>query len=184
MTGNRKDDEGLWEKVKQTVNPLKSNRADQMLDIIADMEKKAPVERFPNKTRLKPLGQTIRPYNPEQPTAINLAPKIPNLDEPTRRKISKGRLQIDATIDLHGMTQLEAYTRLALFLERAHEINNRTVLVITGKGQRGEGILRQAVPRWLNEPSLRRIVSGFHEASISHGGSGALYVRVRRKKVA
>jgi DNA-nicking Smr family endonuclease len=80
------------------------------------------------------------------------------------------------------MTQAEAHARLFRYLSTAHTLGNRTILVITGKGVRGEGILRQAVPRWLAEPEFRAIASGFSEAHVSHGGSGALYVRVRNPR--
>jgi len=77
------------------------------------------------------------------------------------------------------MTQAEAHSRLFRFLENSYQQSRRTILVITGKGMRGEGILRQAVPRWLSEPEFRKYISGYHEAHVSHGGSGALYVRLR-----
>ncbi|MEM9278490.1 MAG: Smr/MutS family protein, partial [Pseudomonadota bacterium] len=85
-------------------------------------------------------------------------------------------------IDLHGMTQNEAFDRLSRFLQHAYDSGRRTVLVITGKGSRGEGVLKSAVPIWLEEPHFRKITTGYHEASISHGGSGALYIRLRRKR--
>ena len=113
---------------------------------------------------------------------IVIAPKPDLLDASTTRKIARGRTAIDGRIDLHGMTQVEAHSRLLRYLQTAYQLGNRTILVITGKGTRGEGILRQAVPRWLSEPEFRSIASGFHEANISHGGSGALYVRIRNPR--
>lgn len=176
-----RDKNKLWEKVKKTVKPLESNRAGDMAQFVVDLNPGQSKEPFP-KRPVGNIAKIQRPSSPEPKISYNLASKLGQLDESTRKKISKGRLEIDARIDLHDMTQIEAYSRLSRFLDRAYEMGNRTVLVITGKGFRGEGVLRNAVPRWLNEPAFRRIVSGYHEATLVHGGSGALYVRVRRKK--
>ena len=104
------------------------------------------------------------------------------LDDPTARKLAKGKLSIDGRLDLHGLTQTQAHDRLLGFLQSAHKSGKRIVLVITGKGQLGGGVLRQGVPRWLNESGFREITNGCSEAHASHGGAGALYVRLRRNK--
>lgn len=177
MAAKERDKEGLWEKVKQTTKPLHANRAGESFDSLFG-EKLDFVAPSPRTLATR----TVQPFREEPLITINTAKPAPVLDEPTRRKISKGRMGIEARIDLHGMTQEQAYSRLLGFLEQAQIMGRRTILVITGKGVRGEGILRNAVPRWLNEPDFRRLVSGYHEAAIVHGGSGALYVRVRRNK--
>ncbi len=89
-------------------------------------------------------------------------------------------MQIDARIDLHGMTQEQAITALRRFVHMAHASDHRLLLVITGKGECGQGILRRRVPDWLHSGELGSMVSGVQEAHIGHGGSGALYVRLRR----
>jgi len=95
----------------------------------------------------------------------------------------RGRLPIDDAIDLHGCTQEQAYVALAGFLGRAHGAGRRCVLVVTGKGLRdGTGVLRAMVPRWLNEPALRRLVLGFSYAQPKDGGEGALYVLLKRQR--
>ena len=109
-----------------------------------------------------------------------------------RSSVQRGAIEIDARIDLHGMTQEAAHGRLLSFLRRAQADGARLVLVITGKGkQDGEsdagrreerGVLRRAVPIWLSSAELRPLVIGFDEAGRGHGGTGALYVRVRRAK--
>jgi len=178
MAGKHKDDDILWDKVKRTVKPLESNRADRFPELFKETGN-ASTERGSSQFDRK-LGRIFRPEPPKFPDPKAQASL---LDEPTRKKISKGRLQIDAQLDLHGMTQLQAYARLSQFLEYAHNVGNRTILVITGKGAGGAGILRNAVPRWLGEPGLKQWVIGFHEAAVNHGGSGAIYVRIRRKKL-
>ncbi len=82
------------------------------------------------------------------------------------------------------MTQAEAHDALAHFVERAVDRDWRLVLVITGKGRGGQGtgVLRQQVPHWLSLPDLRAHIVGFETAHITHGGEGALYVRLRRRR--
>ncbi|MEM1047052.1 MAG: Smr/MutS family protein [Pseudomonadota bacterium] len=98
---------------------------------------------------------------------------------------------IDGRIDLHGMTQRSAHGRLLSFLDQARSHGSRVVLVITGKGvrtpdapgsHRETGVLRRAVPLWLEEPAFRALVAGYSPAHRSHGGDGALYVRLRRRR--
>lgn len=103
-------------------------------------------------------------------------------DQPTRRKLAKGRLPVEAKIDLHGMTQAEAHGFLLSFLHSAHGRGLRYLLVVTGKGASfgSDGILKKAVPSWLATPAFRVLVAGYDEAARTHGGSGALYVRLRR----
>lgn len=173
MSRKRKEDHELWDRVKRTTKPLHSNRA--------SLEFKAEMGEM-HKPRMEPIrgeARIIRPYAPEPVISVSLAPKPSLLDQSVTRKIAKGRTNIEGRIDLHGMTQAEAHSRLFRFLESAYQMGQRTILVITGKGTRGEGILRQAVPRWLSEPEFRKYASGYHEAHVTHGGGGALYVRLR-----
>ena len=91
-------------------------------------------------------------------------------------------MALSGRIDLHGLTQGEAHGLLHSFLYRAHANGLRHVLVITGKGSSlgSDGILRQAVPHWFATPSFRPLVSAYEFAHQSHGGDGAIYVRLRR----
>jgi len=117
------------------------------------------------------------------PTAPPLAP----LGRRERSQLSRGKKQIDARLDLHGMTQTRAHHALSGFLHRAHHDGLTFVLVITGKGKMGaeseRGVLRRQVPHWLSLPEFRSLVVGFEEAHIGHGGGGALYVRIRRARI-
>jgi DNA-nicking Smr family endonuclease len=118
---------------------------------------------------------------PSKPAAPPLAP----LGRRERSRLSKGRSEIDARLDLHGMTQTRAHRRLLGFLQRAHQDGLTFVLVITGKGVAGDterGVLRRQVPQWLALPEFRKLVVGFEEAHVGHGGEGALYVRIRRAR--
>ena len=111
-------------------------------------------------------------------------PPLTSLDRRTKQKVVRGSVAIDARIDLQGMTQERAHFALLRFVRAAHANDARLVLVITGKGARdGErGVLRRVVPHWLSLPELRASVLGFETAHVAHGGEGALYVRIRRKR--
>ena len=114
------------------------------------------------------------------------APPLAPLGRRERSQLSRGRKEIDARLDLHGMTQTRAHRALSGFLQRAHSDGLTFVLVITGKGKMGaeseRGVLRRQVPQWLSLPEFRSLVVGFEEAHIGHGGEGALYVRIRRSR--
>jgi DNA-nicking Smr family endonuclease len=100
-----------------------------------------------------------------------------------KRGVARGKQAIDARLDLHGLTQSEAHAALLRFLRNAHRRDARLVLVITGKGRGGEpGVLRRQVPQWLGLPEFRSLVLGFEDAHVTHGGEGALYVRLRRAR--
>ena len=62
----------------------------------------------------------------------------------------------------------------------AQRADHRIVLVITGKGDQGRGVLRMNVPRWLSLPAFSQLVNGYRESQSAHGGEGALYVRIRK----
>jgi len=103
----------------------------------------------------------------------------------TRSRIARGRLAIEARLDLHGLTQSEAHASLLRFLRAASNRGARLVLVITGKGRRTPadgkpGVLRYQLPRWLELPEFRALVVGFEQAHAAHGGEGAFYVQLRR----
>ncbi|HLH11433.1 MAG TPA: Smr/MutS family protein [Methylovirgula sp.] len=117
------------------------------------------------------------------PPATRL-PRLAPLEHRERRKLERGS-RVDAAIDLHGLRQQEAHHALHAFLGQAQRGGAKIVLVVTGKGSRPAegfetGILRRSVPLWLKAPEWRSLVVGFEEASRTHGGAGALYVRIRR----
>jgi DNA-nicking Smr family endonuclease len=109
--------------------------------------------------------------------------RSPGLDKSTAGRFAKGMMDIEATIDLHGLTQPVAHAALSRFITGSADIGRRCLLVITGKGNReGSGILRAEVPRWLNEPGLRGQILAFTYAQPKHGGGGALYVLLKRRR--
>ena len=111
--------------------------------------------------------------------------KAPGLDRKTQIRMRRGQVQIDGRLDLHGMTQAGAHRALLNFVEAAYHEGRRNILVITGKGltRDGEiGVLRRAVPNWLNDAPMNAWIKGFDHAARQHGGEGALYVLIRRKR--
>ena len=172
------DDRAVWETVTKAIKPLR--KRSRLTSIVAD--ESTEVAAKPQVARTTRPVTTARPSPPPKPSPPPLAPIARN----ERAKIAKGRREIQARIDLHGMTQARAHRALQDFLMRAHHDGLSLVLVITGKGKAGaaaeRGVLRRQVPLWLALPEFRHLVIGFDEAHIGHGGEGALYVRVRRAR--
>jgi DNA-nicking Smr family endonuclease len=132
-----------------------------------------------------PTSTEPPPARPTKPPAPPLAP----IDRRLKRDLSRGRATIDAALDLHGLTQAEAHQALRGFLRHSQARGLGLVIVVTGKGgplddlsswPNERGVLRRLAPHWLRETDLRSVVLGFEEAGRAHGGSGALYVRLRR----
>ena len=126
-----------------------------------------------------------------QPVEPRSTPSLAPIDRRLRRELARGRASIDAALDLHGLTQAEAHEALRGFLRHSQARGLRLVIVVTGKGGPFEapgswpqerGVLKRLAPHWLRDPELRSVVLGFEEAGRAHGGSGALYVRLRRLK--
>ena len=169
----------LWESVAKQTKPLR---------------KKARLPKISAETpaELEEIEKSPRMVKPTvEPRKIIVAPAAPPPLAPIGRRersqLSRGRKDIDARLDLHGMTQTRAHRALLNFLLHAHDNGMTFVLVITGKGRTTgadseRGILRRHVPQWLGLPEFRNLVVGFEEAHIGHGGEGALYVRVRRAR--
>jgi DNA-nicking Smr family endonuclease len=168
----------LWGQVARSVKPMKGKRPPPEPEP-EDRTDTAP----PPKVALPPLPAPVVPTKPALPP---LAP----VERKTLQALRRGKKTVDSVIDLHGMRQDEAHFTLIGFLHRAQASGYAVVLVITGKGGapsahgpfEERGVLRRMVPHWLRLPDLRSVVVGFEEASPQHGGSGALYVRLRRRR--
>ena len=179
----------LWARVTRTAEPLAPPQPLRLTDAQPTEAKPPIMTEAPNgaeKTAAAaPAAVAIR--NKPKP-----APPHAPFDPRVSKKIARGRESIDARLDLHGLRQQDAYVVLRRFLARCQANGLRHVLVITGKGggpdhatrdfwQSPErGILRRLVPQWLAEPSFRLHVVSFTESAMKHGGSGALYVTIRK----
>ena len=155
----------LWSAVTADVRPFRAR------PIVPKAEPAAPETR----------AQTAAPHR-DAPLLPRQPPALAEIDQRTRQKLRRGRLDVDAKLDLHGMRQSEAHTALNGFLRRVQADGARIAIIVTGKGRDGDGVLRRLAPMWLQSPSLRDVVVGFGEAARQHGGEGALYVRVRARK--
>ncbi len=175
------DDRVVWESVAKQIRPLRKKPRPTKIEADTSSEKvepAPPARKEKVATASKPAVVPPRPPSP---------PPLATLGRREKSQIGRGRKEIDARIDLHGMTQVRAHRALYDFLHRAHRDGCALVLVITGKGrtvgpESERGILRKQVPQWLGLPELRSLVVGFDAASIGHGGEGALYVRLRRAR--
>ena len=169
------EDRIIWSRVARTARPLKGKEAAVLSEAASSVLE--ALELLPTADPADRGGLAAAA------PARNERPHHHPFDAPTRNKLSKGRLQIDGRVDLHGMTQGEAHMLLLSFLHRAWAQGLRYVLVITGKGSSlgSDGVLRRAVPGWLATPSFRMMVSSYDSAARQHGGAGALYVRLRRR---
>jgi DNA-nicking Smr family endonuclease len=176
----------LWEKVAESVRPLGPRKLKKVAPV-PEMPAVAAEPAPPAKKRGagKPPSPLPAKSLPPKPAPRPLAAMEPKL----ARTLRRGG-EVDARLDLHGLRQDEAHARLRAFVRRAQGEGARVVLVITGKGRPDQevsmyeqrGVLRRLVPAWLAEPDLRHAVLGFSEASVAHGGAGALYVRIRRER--
>lgn len=180
----REDERELWEHVTRDVRKPRA-RAPKVPAKAKSETKPAP--------RLKAIEASVRAV---APVAVK-RPAPFGVDGATAERLRRGKIEPDATIDLHGMTQAQAHARLVTFVRRGHDMGNRCVLVITGKGspaaareesshrfvmpERSKaGVLRTLVPLWLEE--LRALVTGVQSAHQKHGGGGAFYVYLKRKR--
>lgn len=161
----------LWAQVTATVHPLPGRASQDPVPPPPDLPVPAPA-----------LARTPAPPS-RSPGAARPAPTLaPKALEPLRRKrISRERDPIGAHIDLHGLTQDAARAALERFVLDCWRDGMRAVLVITGKGLRGDGVLRRLTPEWLAAPHLQPVVAGVSEAHRRHGGEGALYIALKRR---
>jgi DNA-nicking Smr family endonuclease len=137
-------------------------------------------------------GRPIKPVMPKPAGKKKTKSSGPSgINGATQDRLRKGLVEPDAHIDLHGMTQAAAHRTLISWLSAAHRRGYRLVVVVTGKGNpkndenaawmsSAHGVLKQMVPRWLNEPELAALIADVRPAHVKHGGGGALYVYLRK----
>ncbi len=170
----RPEETRLWAVVTATVRPAPGRAS-----VKPALAPSPPPESLAT-TPASPARPVLAPK--AKPAAARPPSSDPKIIEPRRKhRIARGREVIEARLDLHGLDQDRARTRLVDFLLQAQAGGARAVLVITGKGYAGEGVLRRRTPEWLGDPRLRGVVAGLSPAEAHHGGEGAFYIALKRK---
>lgn len=193
------EEEELWNRVARTARPLGGRAvtppAAGAPDAPASESATVPL-RTPLPTVARQIVTPILPAAPRTRVMLagepvrDLGPSTPGLDRRTADRLRRGKTEPQARVDLHGHTLERAHGVLTGFISRAHGQGLRCVLVITGKGKPREeafhqsrnGVLKDSVPRWLSLPPLAMLVVGVYPAHAKHGGGGAFYVYLRRRR--
>ncbi|WP_375413519.1 Smr/MutS family protein [uncultured Bradyrhizobium sp.] len=175
------EERALWDSIAKQVKPLRRKPRIPKAPTAPGEEPPAAEKKAAGLPKAPPNPRSPKTPKPDKP------PPLAPLGRRERSQLSRGRKEIDARLDLHGMTQTRAHRALLSFLQRANSDGMTFVLVITGKGrtvgaESERGVLRRQVPEWLSLPEFRALVVGFEQAHTGHGGEGALYVRVRRAR--
>jgi DNA-nicking Smr family endonuclease len=177
-----REEQALWESVARQVKPLRKRAVVKAQHDAEPDDSAKPLHaaKKAERAHATPVAPRVVAKPPAHPPLVALGRR-------ERSHLARGRKEIEARLDLHGMTQTRAHRALFNFLARCSDDGMTFVLVITGKGRASDanperGVLRRQVPHWLGLPEFRSLVVGFEEAHIGHGGEGALYVRVRRAR--
>lgn len=206
------EDKSLWQRVASSVDRLQ--QAKPRVPEVGSDEDPEPMETqsraadrrhlHPGKAHQQSVESGARAPAAAAPISrvtgraspVEAPPPQPVVHRRHVRRIASGIIEIEARLDLHGLTQNVAHARLIAFLQSAAQRGLKTVLVITGKGARRErassfarpiedhgiGVLRRSVPRWLAEAPLKALVISYQQAAVKHGGEGALYIVLRRHR--
>lgn len=170
------DEMALWQMVTQDDHRLDCNRFTEVMNPI-----------------VRPLVMQPRAMMPvwredKNPTPLMLG-GYAGIDRNTADRFRKGELEMDGVVDLHGMSREKAHRAVSGFIHAHYMRGSRCLLAITGKGFKkgadGEvqpGVLRELLPQWLTEPGLRPLVLACDVAKQKHGGVGAYYILLRRKR--
>ncbi|MBI1237046.1 MAG: DNA mismatch repair protein MutS [Alphaproteobacteria bacterium] len=171
------DEKLLWDQLAGEAKPLK---------------KRARVPE--KKTKPAPKPKTPGESLPPPTAAMYRLPELSaghydGIDKRTQERFRKGEMPIDGRLDLHGDRTEEARARVIAFIQHHALAESRFLLIITGKGTFGgdagdapRGVLKAALPGWLAEDAVRPYILAFDTAKTRHGGSGAFYVLLRRRR--
>ncbi|WP_374534870.1 Smr/MutS family protein [Phenylobacterium sp.] len=175
----RPDEQKLWAMVAATVHPKPGRDAERLAQALAEPAKAEAPKKSGGKVADPAARLALAEAKPAPRPPMRL--EVDPIEPRRKHRITRERDVIGARIDLHGMDQARARAALEAFVLRAWDDGWRAVLVITGKGTRGDGVLRRRAPEWLGGPALRGVVAGISEAHRRHGGEGALYVALKRR---
>ena len=188
---NSEDDIVLWQRVASQVTPLKSKiQPSDSSSLFANSDAQEKKLLKNSHVSFNKIGTASKILHSQLPNKADMFSQQKNpvdlrqgeragIDGRTQKRLLRGEVLVDRRIDLHGLTAANAEIQLKQFMEKAASGGCRCVLVITGKGA---GVLRKHVPNWLKRPPLSPHVLALAEARPKDGGSGALYVLLRRKR--
>ncbi len=192
------DEERLWHQTMRDTKPLSEGER------IGDKGDKGLAKR--PKPQSRPHANSPQHLSHRSsmsqsgPSHTPQLPSLHNIDRSSAQKVRRGRIDVDGKVDLHGLRQAEAHDTLIRRLLSAQSRGKRIILVVTGKGRsatdrpwakeehddpftgRGGGVLKAQVPMWLSQEPLRGAIHSVQEAHPKHGGSGALYVFLKRQR--
>lgn len=192
--GLKPEERELWTRFARGIKPLDAERLKRLER--EDIE--PPKPSAPPIPQVEPLKSGALQRDLMREMAQRPARRTP-VDRTPEKKVRRGQVEVEARLDLHGMTTASARHALLGFLHRCRDKGFRTVLVITGKGAGARalddrrfqpwdpeeralpGILRRSFTQWMRDPDFAQLASGFAEASRKHGGSGAFYVMLRQR---
>ena len=181
--GRYDDDKILWEKVTQSVKRMNPQPAfqtpKQKEDPKAGLLKTSRIDG----TQSVQIGQAKAKKSPDKtmPADFRLG-DTSGIDRTSARRMKRGQAPIEDRLDLHGLSQEQAQKEVKAFIGSAAQKNFRYVLIITGKGRDGHGILRERVPEWLKDAPLCYYLNAISYAQPKDGGKGALYIRLKRQR--
>lgn len=177
------DDNALWEAVKATATPVVRDTVfrdslDSAIAVPPEAEKTKKVVK--RRLAVRPPAAVLPEALPQPKRARELSHGCaPGVDRRTAERLKKGRMEIEGRLDLHGMSREDAHRATLSFVSGARLSGKRCILIVTGKGK---GILQSELPRWLNLPPIREQILSFSHARPQDGGSGAVYVLLKRDR--
>lgn len=190
----------LWHLIGRTTKPvegLRHHKLEELRKLIEETkEKNIEAEKIEDEKASHKMA-IIKPPKAQIHIKHKIVQKVfvPVADISNEKRVRRGQLEIDAKIDLHGLTQIAAEEKVIHFIMESYAYNYRNLLIITGKGnplrqhheefnlfESPRGILRIRLREWLNRPDIRKYISGISEANQKHGGYGAFYVKLKAKK--
>ena len=181
--GRHDDDRMLWEKVTQSVRRMNPQPAFQTLKQIGGSKPGIQKISLTDRSRSAGTGQAKAKTSPDKkmPADFRLG-ETSGIDRSSARRMQRGQVSIEDRLDLHGLSQEQAQKEVKAFIGTAVQKNFRHVLIITGKGRDGHGILRNKVPEWLKDAPLCYHLNAISYAQPKDGGKGALYIRLKRQR--
>lgn len=176
------DEKALWNKISRTISDPQP--------IVTDTnEEKEIVKKKNNPLKPKSILNSDLKKNPRIKPKTDYSSGA--MDQNILRRLKRGKLSPEAKLDLHGLTTDQAYKALYAFINNNYKLKKRLILIITGKGERNynsedsfsnKGVLRKIVPQWLKSPAINGFILDFVQSHIKDGGSGALYVYLKKNK--